>query len=153
MNGQILLICDGSPSADAAGQMATEMSLALKLPFRAVFILDEGWKNFLGDEWINTSSTRMRFFHWFEEGLHKHSEEVLAELAERVKKNGGQVDTEIRIGKTEKVILELTTEQETSLLVLPNPHASAPAATAGLRFNLNSLTKKVKCPIYIGPQS
>lgn len=152
MNGQILLITDGSPSADAAVQMATDMSLALKLPLRAVFILDEGWKNFLGDEWINTSSTRMRFFHWFEDGLHKHSEDVLAEVAEKVKKKGGQVETEIRVGKTEKVIIELTAEQETALLVLPNPHATAPAATAGLRFNLNSISKKVRCPIYIGPQ-
>lgn len=152
MNGQILLITDGSPSADAAGQMATEMSLALKLPLKAVFILDEGWNNFLGDEWINTSSTRMRFFHWFEDGIHKHSQEVLAEVTEKVKEHGGHVETEIKIGKTEKVIFELTAEQETALLVLPNPHATAPAATAGLRFNLNSLSKKVKCPIYIGPQ-
>ncbi|GAB6154174.1 hypothetical protein JCM17380_29240 [Desulfosporosinus burensis] len=152
MNGQILFITDGSPSADAAGQMATEMSLALKLPLRAVFILDEGWKNFLGDEWINTSSTRMRFFHWFEDGLHKHSEEILAEVAEKVKGNGGQVETEIKIGKTEKLIGELTVENETAILVLPNPHATAPAATAGLRYNLHSLAKKVKCPIYIGPK-
>ncbi|EHQ91270.1 universal stress protein [Desulfosporosinus youngiae] len=152
MNGQILLITDGSPSADAAVQMATELSLGLKQPLRAVFILDEGWKNFLGDEWINTSSTRMKFFHWFEDGLHKHSEDVLAEVAEKVKEKGGQVETEIKVGKTEKVIVELTAEQETALLVLPNPHATAPAATAGLRYNLNSLSKKVKCPIYIGPQ-
>ena len=152
MNGQILLITDGSPSADAAVQMATELSLSLKQPLRAVFILDEGWKNFLGDEWINTSSTRMKFFHWFEDGLHKHSEDVLAEVAEKVKEKGGQVETEIKVGKTEKVIAELTAEQETALLVLPNPHATAPAATAGLRYNLNSLSKKVKCPIYIGPQ-
>ncbi|MEG6523828.1 universal stress protein [Desulfotomaculum sp. 1211_IL3151] len=153
MNGQILFITDGSPSADAAGQMATEMSLALKLPLRAVFILDEGWNNLLGDEWINTSSTRMRFFHWFEDGLHKHSEEVLTEVAAKVKEKGGQVETEMRIGKTEKVIRELTVEKETAVLILPNPHATAPAAAAGLRFNLNSLAKKVKCPIYIGPRS
>lgn len=91
MNGHILLITDGSPSADAAGQMATEMSLALKLPLKAVFILDEGWNNFLGDEWINTSSTRMRFFHWFEDGIHKHSQEVLAEVTEKVKEHGGRL--------------------------------------------------------------
>lgn len=152
MNGQILLITDGSPSADAAAQMATEMSLTLKLPLRVIFILDEGWNNFLGDEWINTSSTRMRFFHWFEDGLHKHSEEVLAEAANKAKEKGAVVETELKIGKTEKVIIDQTLETETALLFLPNPFATAPAATAGLRYNLQSLAKKIKCPIYVGPK-
>lgn len=152
MHGQILFITDGSSSANHAGRMAISMALSLKVPLKAVFILDEGWKYLLGDEWINTSSTRMRFFNWFEEGLNKHCETILQEFAEKVKAKGVQVEVAIKIGKTEKVILDLTNEKENTLLVLPNPHATAPAAAAGLRFNLNSLSKKVKCPIYVGPR-
>ncbi|MEW6696591.1 MAG: universal stress protein [Bacillota bacterium] len=152
MNSQILLVTDGSPSAEEAGNTAMDMALAWKLPLKAIFILDEGWKNLLGDEWINTSSTRMRFFHWFEDGLKNHSETVLSELKRQAEAKGLSVEVEIKIGKTEKVITEITVGSETVLLVLPNPNATAPAAAAGLRFNLNSLAKKVKCPILIGPK-
>lgn len=152
MNGQILLVTDGSPSADAAGKTAIEMAQSMKLPLRAVFILDEGWRNLLGDEWINTSSTRMRFFHWFEDGLKSYAETVLAKFRQQANDKGIPVEIEIKIGKTEKVIVECTVNPETSLLVLPNPNAVAPEAAAGLRFNLNSLSKKVKCPIFIGPR-
>lgn len=152
MNGQILFVTDGSPSADEAGQMAIEIALSLKSPLRVVFILDEGWKYLLGDEWINTSSTRMRFFNWFEDGLNKHSETVLKEFADKAREKGCEVEVAVKIGKTERLIADLTVEKETALLVLPNPHATAPAAAAGLRFNLNSLSKKIKCPIYLGPR-
>ncbi|ABO50014.1 hypothetical protein Dred_1484 [Desulforamulus reducens MI-1] len=150
--GQILFITDGSTSADLAGNIAMEMALTLKLPFRAVFILDEGWGNLLGDEWMSGSTTRIGFLRWLENDLNKHSEEILTAAMEKAKEKGLQIQTEVRVGKTESLITKLTVERETALMVLPNPHATAPAAAAGLRFNLNSLTKKVKCPIYIGPR-
>ena len=152
MKGQILFITDGSPSADTAGERAIQLALSMKLPLKAIFILDEGWKHLLGDEWINTSSTRMKFFHWFEDGLKEHSETVLNEFAKKARSQGVEVEAAIKIGKTERVITELTLEKETTLLVLPNPYATAPAAAAGLRFNLNSLAKKLKCPVLIGPR-
>lgn len=152
MNGQILFVTDGSPSADAAGETAIQLALGMKMPLQAVFILDEGWKYLLGDEWINTSSTRMKFFHWFEDGLNEHSETVLNEFAKKAKDQHLEVEVGIRIGKTERVIAELTVEKETAFLVLPNPHATAPAAAAGLRFSLQSLAKKVKCQVVIGPR-
>lgn len=152
MKGQVLFITDGSPSADVAGEKAIQFAQSMKLPIQAIFILDEGWKHLLGDEWINTSATRMKFFHWFEDGLKDHSNTVLMEFASKAREHGVAVEVAIKIGKTEKVITELTMEKETTLLVLPNPHATAPAAAAGLRFNLNKLAKKVKCPILLGPR-
>lgn len=151
MKGQILFITDGSPSADEAGKTAIEMALAWNLPLRAIFILDEGWKHLLGDEWINTSATRMKFFHWFEDGLRDHSETLLNEFRNHARSFGVEVEIDLKIGKTEKVIAESTVAAETALLVLPNPHSTAPAAAAGLRYNLNALSKTIKCPIFVGP--
>ncbi|SHE84556.1 universal stress protein [Desulforamulus putei] len=151
MNGQILFITDGSPSADAAGETAIRLAREMKMPLKAVFILDEGWKYLLGDEWINTSSTRMKFFHWFEYELKNHAETVLNEFAKKAKDQNVKVEVGIKIGKTEKVITKLTVEKPTTFLILPNPHATTPAAAAGLRFNLNRLAKKVTCQIILGP--
>lgn len=151
MNGQILFITDGSPSAEETGRAAVEIALSGNVSLKAVFILDEGWRHLLGDEWINTSSTRMNFFHWYEDGLMKHSESVLVDFRKKALDRGLEIETEVKIGKTEKVIAESAAAEKTVLLFLPNPHSTAPAAAAGLRYNLNSLSKKIKCPIYVGP--
>lgn len=152
MKGQILFITDGSPSAEAAGKAAIDMALSASVPLKAVFVFDEGWKHLLGDEWINTSSTRMNFFHWFEDGLMKHSERVLGDFRQKALDHGVDAEIEVKVGKTEKVMAELTNAVDAFLLVLPNPHSTAPAAAAGLRYSLNSLSKRIKCPIYVGPR-
>lgn len=152
MKGQVLFITDGSPSAEEAGKAAIEMALSVNSPLKAVFIFDEGWKHLLGDEWINTSSTRMNFFRWYEDGLMKHADRVLGEFRQKARDRGIDAEVEVKIGKTERVMAESAAAAETFILVLPNPHSTAPAAAAGLRFNLNSLSKKVKCPIYVGPR-
>lgn len=151
MKGQILFVTDGSPSSEEAGKAAIEMALSWSVPIKVLYVLDEGWKHLLGDEWINTSATRMNFFHWYEDGLMKHSESVLNEFLQQAVNGGVNAEVEVRVGKTEKVIAEAAVAAEAALLVLPNPHSTAPAAAAGLRYNLNSLSKRVKCPIYIGP--
>ncbi len=150
MKGQIVFITDGSPSAEAAGEKAIALALAMKLPIKAVFILEESWRNLLGDEWMSAASTRSTFFHWLEDGLRNHRQVVLSEYTRLGQSYNVEVSTDTRIGKTEQIIIELTEETATALLVLPNPHATAPAAAAGLRFNLNRLAKKVKCPILLG---
>ncbi len=150
MKGQIVFITDGSPSAKTAGETAIAFAIAMKLPIKAVFILEESWRNLLGDEWMSAASTRSKFFHWLEDGLRNHWQVVLSEFSRLGQAYNVEVATDIRVGKTEQVIIELTEEAATALLVLPNPHATAPAAAAGLRFNVNRLTKKVKCPILLG---
>ncbi|HBV98366.1 MAG: universal stress protein [Peptococcaceae bacterium BICA1-7] len=152
MKGQILFITDGSPSAEEAGKIAIEMALSANIPLKAVFIFDEGWKHLLGDEWINTSSTRMTFFQWYEDGLMKHSDDILGGFHQKALDRGVNIEVEVKIGKTEKVMADLTNADNTILLFLPNPHSTAPAAAAGLRYSLNSLSKKIKCPIYVGPR-
>lgn len=146
----ILFITDGSESARAAGAKTLEFSLLWDVPVQAIFILDEGWGSLLGDEWINTSDTRMKFFRYFEGNLRQRAEEILAGFIKQAEERGIKATTAIKVGKTEKVIAEAANAPGNILLVLPNPHATEPAAAAGLKFNLQSLTKKINCPVYIG---
>lgn len=149
--GQILLITDGSPSIAEAGKVAINLSRTMNLPVRALFILDKGWRKLLGDEWISNACTRTVFFRWLEKDLHSHAQKVLAEFKRQAEAAGILVEVEIKTGQPEKVIIESTVSQKTALLVLPSPHASPPAACYALRFNLNTIAKKVPCPIFIGP--
>lgn len=152
MKNQILFITDGSPSAGKAGAIAIELAALRKINLRAVFILDESWGSLLGDEWINTSATRMKFFRWFEGELKTRAEQVLAEFTDQAASGGVAVETEIISGKTEAVIAAYANDRQTEMLVLPNPNSTQPAAAAGLRFNIHHLAKKVGCPILLGPQ-
>ncbi|HBX23284.1 MAG TPA: universal stress protein [Desulfotomaculum sp.] len=152
MEKQILFISDGSASATKAGAIAIELAATRQSDLRAVFILDEGWGSLLGDEWINTSDTRMKFFSWFEGELKTRAEQVLNQFSNQAVSSGVKVETAILTGKTEKVIAEAANNERTVLLVLPNPNSTEPAAAAGLRFNLHHLAKKVTCPILLGPQ-
>lgn len=105
----------------------------------------------MGDEWINTSSTRMTFYHWFEGELNKAAEKVLEEFEGWARESEVNLKAEVLVGNTESLIAETANTRQASMLVLPSPHAAAAPAAAGLRFNLNSLAKKVQCPIMVGP--
>lgn len=151
MQGPIVYFTDGSHSAREAGRTAVEMALACQAPLHAIFILDKGWGSMMGDEWINTSSTRMTFYHWFEGELNKGAEKVLQEFESCARESGVSLKAEVLAGDTEKLMAETANIRQAKMVVLPNPHATADPAAAGLRFNLNSLAKKVQCPIMVGP--
>ncbi|TYO93370.1 universal stress protein [Desulfallas thermosapovorans] len=152
MGKQIIFVTDGSPSADRAGAMALDMAALMKINIKALYILDRGWGSLLGDEWINTSETRMKFFHWFEGELKDRAGQVLEEFRNRAQARGIPVETEIVTGNTLKVISRLASEPDTSLLVLPNPNSTKPAAAAGLKFNIRHLAQKIQCPLLLGPR-
>ncbi|RYD02388.1 hypothetical protein N752_23950 [Desulforamulus aquiferis] len=50
MSARILFITDGSPSSMAAAETAIEFASFKNAILHVVFILDQGWRNLLGDE-------------------------------------------------------------------------------------------------------
>lgn len=153
MKRQIVLITDGSLSARAAGQTAIEMARLWQIPVRAVFILDQNWSYILGDEWISAPGTRKKFWRWLENELVSNAQKELSRFQELAEEAGVEVETGVATGQTTRVILSLAGSPRTALLVLPNPHATRPAAEAGLKFNFHTLVKKIKCPVLVGPNT
>lgn len=153
MKGPILFFTDGSSTASRAGSTAIELASLWNVPLRAFFILDEGWGSMLGDEWINTSDTRMKFFRWFEGELKNRAQQVLEEFAGQAAAARMQVETGVLTGKTERVIASAAESHGAQLVVLPNPNSAKPAAAAGLKYNPGHLAKLVKCPILLGPNN
>lgn len=152
MSEQILLVTDGSPSSMEATKIAIEIALNKNTILRIIYILDQGWRNLLGDEWMSSSSNRINFLDWLEGGLTEQAEKILSTAKNQALLKEVKTIIEIKIGKTEKVIIQAVAENKTLLLVLPNPHSTAPSAAGGLDYNLTSLSKKVDCPIFIGPR-
>lgn len=151
MKKQIVLFTDGSEASAKATGLAVELADFHKTNINAFFIIDSGWGSLLGDEWINTSETRMRFFNWFEGELKTFAAESLKKVIEKAQEKGVPAQTQILIGHTEKLIIETSKENHTSYLVLPNPNATSPGAAGGLKYSISSLAKRISCPILIGP--
>jgi nucleotide-binding universal stress UspA family protein len=151
MEGRILLVTDGSRSSQLAGGHAIKLALLWKTSLTGLFILDKGWRDLLGDEWIVNSGTRNSFYQWFEGGIKDHAEKVLREFRLQAERLGVPAETQIKAGHAEKIIAAAVETAPTALLVLPNPFYAKPPAEAGLKFNLNKLARLVVCPILLGP--
>lgn len=150
----ILLVLDGSPASLKAGDFALNLALKYKAALRAVYIIDGGWAGMLGDEWISTSDTRMKFYRYFEGELQKNGEAVLNIFKEKCSRAGLNVSCKMIAGKVEGIIVRevksLSADEHTCLLVVPNPSGAVPAE-GGLKIPLTKLFKKLKCPILTGP--
>lgn len=153
MDGQVLLVTDGSPAAQCAGEMAIRYAADRRCGLRALYILDASWRSILGDEWISPGAVRDDFYRWLEGGLVKQAREVLERVGMRAEQAGVRpVTIEITAGDTERVIAEHARSPSVLLLVLPHPGATAPRAEAGLKYNLQTLVKKISCPLLVGPR-
>lgn len=152
MERQIILFTDGSEGSIKATGLALELAEFYKSVINAFFIIDSSWGSLLGDEWISTSETRMRFFGWFEGELKAFAFESLEKVQKAAQARGVQARTRVLIGPVERLIIEQTLENPAALVVLPNPGATAPGAAAGLKYNISRLTKRINCPVLLGPK-
>ncbi|MCL6559100.1 MAG: universal stress protein, partial [Firmicutes bacterium] len=152
MEKQIILFTDGSECSEKAADLAVELANLYKIKLSAFYIIDSGWGSLLGDEWINTSETRMRFFNWFEGELKTHAAESLKKVEKAALSKEVRVKTQILIGPAERLIIDCAGERPTAYVVLPNPNATAPGAAGGLKYNVGALAKKINCPILVGPK-
>ncbi|RYD02389.1 hypothetical protein N752_23955 [Desulforamulus aquiferis] len=101
---------------------------------------------------MSSSSTRISFQDWLEIGLTEQAESILNNTIELAGITSVETIAEVKVGKTETVIYDTVSMIKPLLLVLPNPYSTAPGAAGGLSYNIKSLTKKITCPIYLGPK-
>ncbi|WP_445349456.1 universal stress protein [Desulforudis sp. DRI-14] len=146
----ILLITDGSPSGVLAEDAAVDLARRYEGRIRAVYILDQSWQNLLGDEWMNTSETRMTFFRYLEDALYSRASEVLKCFTRKAEKAQVSCTAEVRVGKPDQVVIETAKELTASLVVIPNPVGCAHPAAGGIQFLAGRIAKKISCPLLVG---
>lgn len=152
MKKPIIFFGDGSEASVKAAGVAVELARLHRVNLAAFIIIDPGWNDILGDEWISPSGTRMHFYNWLEGELRKSALRVLQTVEKLALAKGVGVKTEILTGPPEKLIVDCTREINAAYVILPNPHAAVHRAAGGLKFNVGSLAKKLCCPLIIGPK-
>ena len=150
MSKKITVITDGSGPAAEAVDMVMKLAGSQELPVSVVFVLDEGMRHLLGDEWMSTAEARTSFFQWFEKEQKNQIQQTMTCYTQKAEEQGVEITTKVLVGKPERIIIETGNHPETAFMVIPNPHAKT-SRIAGFQYNLHSMAKKVRCPLLIGP--
>ncbi len=147
---KMLLVLDGSPGSPAAAEIALELARTYRAAVTALYIVDLGWRNLLGDEWISGEGVRRVFFRYMERELEKKARQVLAETARRGRNRRLQVDTALETGNPYRVLTSTCRELGPfDLVILPNP--SGKPAEGAVKINVQKAARELGCPILIGP--
>ncbi|AEG60281.1 universal stress protein [Desulforamulus ruminis] len=150
MRKRITIITDESGPAVEAVDMAMKLARSQELPVSVVFILDEGMRYLLGDEWMSTAEARTSFFQWLEKEQKDQIQQTMTCYTQKATEQGIEITAKVLVGKPERIIIETGNHPETAFMVIPNPHAKT-SRLAGFQYNLHSMAKKVRCPLLIGP--
>lgn len=146
---QIIIILDGSPASLKAAEMALEIARVWNYPVRAIYLIDSGLRNILGDEWLSNASIRINFHNWFESNLHENIESTFTIIKDMASAHKIALETETIIGKPDVVITRLGNLAETHLLILPNPKSKNAETGSKLYLKLDKIMGHVSCPVLI----
>lgn len=143
----ILLIVDGSsvpPQTLSFLNRFVEHDSCLT----AVYIMDSGWRQILGDEWISSHKTRSHFFRYVEKNQQEQARLVLETVVQEAGAMKLQVRTSIKTGHPHQAILSAYHEfGPFDLLILPHP--ARKFTEDAVKINGEKVAKSLACPILI----
>lgn len=144
----VLLVVDGSTSVTKLIPLVNKVA-GTKTSLTVIYVLDAGWVQILGDEWLSNSSTRQSFFQYMEKSRAQEAQAVLDELTTHLVNSVQQCKGQVVEGEPNKVLIATIKEQGPfDLVVLPHPSS---AKANGIKLALDRLCKKITCPVLIGP--
>lgn len=145
----ILLVADGSASAQKAVLLAVRLAVIHGARMTALYVIDAGWRNILGDEWISSEESRRRFFRYMEGDKAARGRQVLEDIAERGAASGLQVKTLTKTGSPDRVVAELWKEQGPfDLVVVPHPSGRNVEGAAGIKAE--KIARELSATVLIG---
>ncbi|MEG6615040.1 hypothetical protein V6C27_01185 [Peptococcaceae bacterium 1198_IL3148] len=107
-------------------------------------IIDSGWKNILGDEWISNATTRNNFFQYMENNYYREAVKGNDAFSKWAEGKGITLNPLIKIGVPQKIVMATFTEfGPFDIVILP---------TGGtINLKAETLADKLGCPIIINP--
>lgn len=112
MYDRILLPTDGERGADRATTHALELGAATDATVHALYVVDETvYGAYSGDEFVQEHEGP-------ESGLEEHGEEALDAIADEAEPFDTDVETMLRHGRPEEVIVDVADELDVGLIVL-----------------------------------
>lgn len=145
----ILLASHGTEGALAAENKVLEMC-APGVRITHLLVIPEFWKDMLGDDWLNNSSTRMRFEHYLEMELNHEMNGHLRRVQDRLSKTSADAAHEVVLGKPDRCLTDACEQSAYDLVVMGSPR---PKTLRGLRSRMMTrhVTRQLKAPLLVVP--
>jgi nucleotide-binding universal stress UspA family protein len=117
MNAAIAVAVDGSPSSCGALQRALELARDQGRPLRGVFVLDDGWADYIGNDWQSSSNSRQGFLDYVRGHLEAQAEAARLQFENAV---GDFPDASFAVicGDPLEALCQMMNDQSPALLVL-----------------------------------
>lgn len=139
---RILLILDGSAGAMEEGlRLAGERGAELS----ALFVRDDGWRGFTGNDWLSTSNSYVGFLEYIEGQEAEESARTVEEFLRRAAELGARPRVKLARGAISEEVLKESREGY-DLLVMPHPlrRGLESMRDAGAR-----IIKDAPCSVYL----
>ncbi|MXY15072.1 MAG: hypothetical protein F4Y53_05245 [Proteobacteria bacterium] len=145
----ILLASHGTEGALAAENKVLEMC-APGVRVTHLLVIPEFWKDMLGDDWLNNSSTRKRFEHYLEMELSRETNGHLRRVRDRLSKTSADSAHEVVLGKPDQCLTDACEQSAYDLVVMGSPR---PKRSRGLRSQMMTrhVTRRLKTPLLVVP--
>ncbi len=145
----ILLASHGTEGALAAENKVLEMC-ADGIRVTHLLVVPEFWKDMLGDDWLNNSSTRRRFEDYLETELSREMHGHVRRIQDRLAKKSVDTAHEVILGKPDRCLIDACEQSAYDLVVMGSPR---PRISRGLRSRMMTryVARQLKAPLLVVP--
>jgi nucleotide-binding universal stress UspA family protein len=146
---RILLASHGSEGAKAAEAMALSLCRAGTSLYH-LYVVPDFWKGMIGDDWLNSASTRATYGRYVESELGKELDSCLKRVATKARKRRARYTPVVAQGKPAEVLAQAIKEAKPDLVVLGSLR---PRNRQGLRSRMitDEVLKQLRVPFLVVP--
>ena len=147
---RILLASHGTTGSKAADDAALALCDSGGASLFHLTVVPDLWRGMMGDDWLNSVSTRDVYCKHVESELGREIEAHRLALEPGAASRGACYASRVMVGKPAQCLLEYVAEVIPDVVVLGSPR---PAGTDGLRsrMDLDPLVKTLSVPLLIVP--
>lgn len=146
---RIVVAVDGSPTCGEALAHAVELARRCEAALTGLFVLDNQWADFIGNDWQSAAGARQGFLDQMRKEQEGQAEGARGQFLAAA---GGLEGARflVRVGDPQAVLLEVAAAPETGLLILSR-QVFAVAGRPSLKGLAASLAKQARQPLLLLP--
>ena len=149
MLGHIVVVVDGSPACGEPLDHALELARRCDAALTGLFVLDNQWADFIGNDWQSSAGARQGFLDQMRKEQEAQAERARSQF---LAATGGLGRSRflVRVGDPLAVLLETASAPDTDLLLVSR-RAFAVAGRPSLRGLTTALARKADRPLLLFP--
>jgi nucleotide-binding universal stress UspA family protein len=146
---RIVVAVDGSPACGESLDHAVEMARRCDAALTGLFVLDNQWADFIGNDWQSAASARQAFLDQMRREQEGQAESARGQFFAAATGIEG-LRFVVRVGDPSTVMLEIANAPDTDLLILSR-RVFAVAGRPSLKGLAASLAKQARRPLMLLP--